>query len=73
MTMADLLGKRAWNRSRLCKRINCCNRPRRTHSGQRLREERQWDQDWFEENAPDYPEYIDRVIYYMKARYNIRD
>jgi hypothetical protein len=71
--MANLLGHKAWNRTKSCKRIGCCTRPRRTSSGQRLSEERQWGDDWFEETAPDYPEWIDRVANYMKARYNLSD
>lgn len=70
--MANLLGHKAWNRTKKCKRVNCCNRPRWSQSAQRLREERQWRKDWFEEQAPDHPEYIDRIIGYLKARYNIK-
>ena len=66
--MANLLGHRAWNRSKKCKRVNCCTRPRRSRSGQRLREEREWKGDTFEEDAPEYPEWIDRVIRYVEER-----
>lgn len=40
--MANLLGHKAWNRTKKCKRINCCNRPRWERSAQRMRETRAW-------------------------------
>lgn len=43
--MSKLLGKLAWNRSRKCKHVNCCTRPRWSYGSQRLREGRQWGRD----------------------------
>jgi hypothetical protein len=51
--MANLLGHKAWNRPRKCKRVGCCVRPRWTKSAQRHAEKRQWQQDWEEDtHAP---------------------
>lgn len=66
--MTDLLGHKSWNRSRKCKRINCCTRPRWTRGAVRLREERQWDRDYFEEAAPETPEWVERGIAYARRR-----
>lgn len=66
--MANLLGHKAWNRTKKCKRVNCCNRPRWSQHAQRLREDKQWQHEWFEETAPDYPEWIDLRYGYVIAR-----
>lgn len=66
--MANLLGHKAWNRTKKCKRVNCCNRPRWSQHAQRLREDKQWQHEWFEETAPDYPEWIDRYVAYQNTR-----
>jgi hypothetical protein len=66
--MARLLGREAWNRSRLCKRINCCNRPRWTYGSVRLREERQWEDDYWTETEPDTPEWVERSYEYIRGR-----
>ncbi len=67
--MANLLGHKAWNRTKKCKRINCCNRPRRSHSGQRLNEKRQWGQDWIEETSPETPDWVERYAAFQSARW----
>lgn len=63
-----MLGHKAWNRSAKCKRVNCCTRPRHSKGGQRLREERRWSQDEFNETEPGIPEWVELSIKFMEER-----
>lgn len=58
-------------RMKKCQRYGCCwEPPNGTKGGLRLREERDWGRDWFEETAPDVPEWVELTIRYAEERYS---
>lgn len=67
--MANLLGKNTWGRrSSYARSVDAKASPYRTNSGQRLREKKQWNKDWFQETAPNYPEWISLIVDFMYER-----
>lgn len=69
--MADMLGSKAWQRSKKCKRVNCCTRPRRSKAAMRTYEATTWHDDAFQEDAPEVPEWITRYIEFAERRYGV--